>query len=170
MLTQNYPPEEVLDSIYNNIYKNLNYLINNFFTPENKELCISRFGPTYVEHMFARGKVNVPVEMVAEKTGITKQSIYHTINNQRKPTFEKIVSLCDFFNVSLTKFLYTDISKNTNTYVNQLVGSSLALNDSANNMVESIVENAKDLSTADLEKVFELVLSLKGNSGEITYK
>lgn len=170
MKTENYPSDEVLNLIYDNIYKNLNYLISNFFTEENKEVCISRMGETYVEHMFARGRVNIPVEMVAEKTGITKQSIYHTINNQRKPTFEKVISLCDFFNVPVTKFIYTDISKDTNTYASQLVGNSLLLNDSVQNLVGSINENLKTLSQSDLEKVFEYVISLQGNSEEITYK
>ncbi len=170
-MNENYPSQEVLDLIYNNIYKNLNYLINNFFTKENEALCISRFEPTYVEHMFARGRVNIPVELVAEKTGITKQSIYHTINNQRKPSFEKIVSLCDFFNVPLGKFLYTDISAHKATsYTNQLEGTHLVLNDSSNNILNSISDNLKTLSAADLEKVFKYVLSLQGSDKEITYK
>lgn len=156
MNNMEYTLDNSLKSIYGNINKNTNYLINNYFTLENKTNCLLYFDEDTFNTMIKKGKHNISVEVVADIIGVTKQSVYHTLNGQCKPTFDKIFSFSKFFNVPLNDFIFEDMQ----TLETNVCKSKMVLNDAAVDIREAINRLLDELPNSELEKVFEFAIEL----------
>ncbi len=165
--------EKYFNEAYSNIHKNIIYLCNNFFTEENKHFCEQRFDPIIVENRLALGKKNISAQLLSEKTNMTKQSVYDTLNDNRKPSFSKLLTLAKFFGISFDDFIGKDLSSTNFTYKNLHTNNPtmLQVSDANSELKETIANSLENLSTNNLEKVFTFIESLNNNSNDtITYK
>lgn len=165
--------KQTLTPIYNNVSNNANFLINNFFTPDNMDLARTYFDDAYIEERISKGKINIPVEFISNKINMTKQSVYHTINGQSNPALEKVVALSNFFNIPINDFIYKDLRSLTVNNINYFstdATTNYVLNDSTETLINSIDDKLKILSQTELEEVLNFVLNLQKNDNEITYK
>ncbi len=166
--------EKYFNEAYSNIHKNIIYLCNNFFTEENKHFCEQRFDPIIVENRLALGKKNISAQLLSEKTNMTKQSVYDTLNDNRKPSFSKLLTLAKFFGISFDDFINKDLSLTNFTYKNLHTNntSTLKVSDSSSELKDTIIHAINNLSTNNLEKVYYYIEELNKNNANdtITYK
>lgn len=165
--------KQALTPIYNNVSKNANFLINNFFIPSNMNLARTYFDDAYIDDRIAKGKINIPVEFISNKINMTKQSVYHTINGQSNPALEKVIALSTFFNIPINDFIYKDLTNSSTpdiSYFSTTVSTDYVLNDTTETLINSIDDKLKALSQTDLEEVLNFVLNLEKSDNEISYK
>ncbi len=160
--------------IYENICNNTNYLRNTFLKVHSeKELRLALGNETY-DYLVAKKKTEIPVEILATKIGMTKQSVYHTLHQERLPSFQKIFTLSQFFNVPLEDFIFKNLqNETTSTYITKTIKPSdiHKLSDNAVELVTSINEKLITMSDTELQSVLNFINeNTKSNVGEVTYK
>ncbi len=167
--------ETIFSEIYENICNNTNYLRNTFLKDNSEKDLRLILGDKVYENLVAKKKTEIPVELLATKIGMTKQSVYHTLHQERLPSFQKIFTLSQFFNVPLEDFIFKNLqNETTSTYItksNKTKGT-LQLSDNAVELVNSINEKLVTMSDSELQSVLNFVneTTKDNNKDEVTYK
>ncbi len=160
--------------IYENICNNTNYLRNTFLKDNSESDLRLALGNDVYEYLIAKKKTEIPVEILATKIGMTKQSVYHTLHQERLPSFQKIFTLSQFFNVPLEDFIFKNLQNEpTNTYITKTINPSTMhkLSDNAVELVTSINEKLVTMSDSELQDVLNFINQNNNNdASEITYK
>ncbi len=166
--------ETNFSEIYENICSNTNYLRNTFLKENSEKDLRTILGDKEYENLVAKKKTEIPVELLATKIGMTKQSVYHTLHQERLPSFQKIFTLSQFFNVPLDDFIFKNLqNETTSTYVtSSKIKKAHSLSDNAVELVSSINEKLYTMSDVELQSVLDFINeTAKDNANkEVTYK
>lgn len=84
--------QEKLDSINKNINANITFLIN-----EKQRNFKQKYFRPY------------GIDVISQELGLTKQSLYDTINNKRVPSTNKILKVCEYFCIGIDKLVYGEL-------------------------------------------------------------
>ena len=107
---------------------------------------------TLMECNPATGKAVAPAEL-AELLGTSTQTISYYINGKRKPAYDNLVSLCDFFHVS-ADYLMFGLDSN-----NKALNEQTGLTNDAINMLVQAHETNKYPGTTDISTLLSDLLS-----------
>ncbi len=83
-----------LDTIYTTINKNLDFIIK-------------EYQAWHLETYYKKASI----EDFEKCLGLTKQSIYHSINNARKASSEKLLSISLYFDINIDTLCKVDLEK-----------------------------------------------------------
>ncbi len=166
--------ETNFSEVYQNICNNTNYLRNTFLKENSEKDLRTILGDKEYENLVNKKKTEIPVELLASKIGMTKQSVYHTLHQERLPSFQKIFTLSQFFNVPLEDFIFKNLqNETTSAYMPKAtLRKAHNLSDNAVELVSSINEKLYTMSDAELQSVLNFInnTTKNGADNEVTYK
>ncbi len=90
---------------------------------------------------------------LAEELGTTTQTISHYINGKRKPSYDNIVTLAKFFEVSADYLLFHIESKNLDMH------KKTGLSNDAITMIEQAHKQSKDSNLTNITELLDSLLS-----------